>query len=109
MSDKNSRARIVNFRLSDTEYESIVFACHAEGVRTVSDFAREIVLSRARGETVNRAQTSQWLLGLSAEFSKIKADVAHVLAILESHAMKVSLPLPSDNHASSAAAENNGK
>ena len=109
VSDKNSRARIVNFRLSDTEYESIVFACHAEGVRTVSDFAREIVLSRARGETVNRAQMSQWLLGLSTEFSKIKADVAHVLAILEAQAVKLPLPLAAEKHASNPAVERNGK
>ena len=109
VSDKNSRARIVNFRLSDTEYESIVFACHAEGVRTVSDFAREIVLSRARGETVNRAQMSQWLLGLSTEFSKIKADVAHVLALLEAQAVKVPLSLPMEAHSAGPAAESAGK
>ena len=77
---------MVNFRLTDSEYESIVFACHAEGVRTVSEFAREIVLSRARGETVQRGQVSQWLLGLSSDFAKLKADVSHVLGILESEA-----------------------
>ncbi len=109
VSDKNSRARIVNFRLSDTEYESIVFACHAEGVRTVSDFAREIVLSRARGETVNRAQMSQWLLGLSTEFSKLKADMAHVLAILEAQAMTVPLPLATENRPAASALESSGK
>jgi hypothetical protein len=91
---KNSRARVVNFRLSDSEYESIVFACHAEGVRTVSEFARDIVLSRARGETVNHVQVSQWLLGLSADFAKIKADVAQVLGILESESVKASVSLP---------------
>lgn len=88
MSRKTSRARVVNFRLTDAEYESIVFACHAEGVRTVSEFARDIVLSRARGETVSRVQVSQWLLGMSIDFAKIKADVAQVLGILESDAIK---------------------
>lgn len=109
MSDRTPRARVINFRLSDTEYESIVFACHAEGVRTISDFAREIVLNRARGETVNRAQISQWLLGLSTEFSKLKADIAHVLEILESQPAKGSLAPRPDDRASDAPIENSGK
>lgn len=65
-----------------------MFACHAEGVRTLSEFARDIVLSRARGETVNRVQVNQWLVGLSTDFAKIKADVAHVREILESDSVK---------------------
>ncbi|HEX4169669.1 MAG TPA: hypothetical protein VHZ55_29750 [Bryobacteraceae bacterium] len=89
MSYKTSRARVVNFRLTESEYESIVFACQAEGVRTVSEFARDIVLSRARGETTNRVQVSQWLVGLSTDFAKIKADVAQVLGILEPESVKV--------------------
>ena len=51
----------------------------------------------------------QWLLGLSTEFSKIKADVAHVLAILEAQAAKVPLSLPVDGHPSASARENSGK
>lgn len=88
MYHKNSRARVINFRLSDSEYESIVFACHAEGSRSVSEFARDIVLSRARGEIVNRVQVSQWLLGLSTDFAKLKADVARILDLLDSDSAK---------------------
>jgi hypothetical protein len=90
---KTSRDRVINFRLSDSEYESIVFACHAEGARSVSEFARDIVLSRARGEIVNRAQVSQWLLGLSADFAKLKADVSHILELLDPASTKNTVSL----------------
>ena len=88
MYHKNSRARVINFRLSDSEYESIVFACHAEGARSVSEFARDIVLSRARGEIVNRVQVSQWLLGLSTDFAKLKSDVSRILELLDCDSAK---------------------
>ena len=88
MYHKNARARVINFRLSDSEYESIVFACHAEGARSVSEFARDIVLSRARGEIVNRVQVSQWLLGLSTDFAKLKSDVSRILELLDCDSAK---------------------
>ena len=34
------RNRMVNFRLSEDEYESLKTFCVAEGVRSISDFAR---------------------------------------------------------------------
>ena len=109
MPPKNSRDRVVNFRLTDAEFESIVFACHAEGVRTVSEFARDIVLSRARGETTDRLQVNQWLVALSNDFAKIKADIVQVLGILGAASEKSALAMPSEIKSSKYLFESSGK
>src|SRR5712692_7030163 len=43
MSVLKRRTRMVNFRLSDDEYESLRSFCTTEGVRSISDFARSAV------------------------------------------------------------------
>jgi hypothetical protein len=40
----NRRNRLVNFRLSEQELESLKQVCHTHGARSISDFARGAVL-----------------------------------------------------------------
>ncbi len=49
MSVLNPRNRLVNFRLSEVEYEELKTACHASGARSISEFARNAVLRRIAG------------------------------------------------------------
>ena len=44
MSVLNPRKRLVNFRLSDVEFERLKAACGKRGARSISDFARTSVL-----------------------------------------------------------------
>jgi hypothetical protein len=44
MSVLNPRNRLVNFRLSDVEYEALQAACHTQGARSLSEFARTAIL-----------------------------------------------------------------
>ena len=44
MSVLNPRNRLVNFRLSEVEYEALQAACHTKGARSLSEFARTAVL-----------------------------------------------------------------
>lgn len=46
MSVLNPRNRLVNFRLSEEEYERLDAACKAMGARSISDFARSAVLEK---------------------------------------------------------------
>lgn len=46
MSVINPRNRLVNFRLSENEFESLRAACLALGARSISDFARSAVLEK---------------------------------------------------------------
>src|SRR5262245_20013288 len=45
------RTKLVSFRLSDEEYESLQGACVAEGARSISDFARAALQRTVRGQT----------------------------------------------------------
>ena len=44
MSVLNPRNRLVNFRLSEIEFEKLKAACSRQGARSISDFARTSVL-----------------------------------------------------------------
>jgi hypothetical protein len=46
MSVLRPRNRLVNFRLSEDEFEKLKASCEAFGARSISDFARSSVLSR---------------------------------------------------------------
>lgn len=45
MSVSNPRNKLVNFRLSDQEFQKLGIACNVSGARSLSDFARTAVLS----------------------------------------------------------------
>jgi hypothetical protein len=53
MSVKNPRIRLVNFRLSEQEYEWIKRSCQESGSRSISEFARTAVLRTIRTDTAN--------------------------------------------------------
>lgn len=46
MSILHPRNRLVNFRLSDEEFDRLKTSCEAYGARSISDFARTSVLER---------------------------------------------------------------
>lgn len=46
MAVSNPRYRVVTFRLSSGEYESVYAAAESRGARSISDFARGAVLER---------------------------------------------------------------
>jgi len=69
----------VNFRLSDEEYERVYCSCHAEGVRSVSDFARSSVLRRAEGEVPEALNVGAWLLSLSQSIVKLDGEITLIL------------------------------
>ncbi len=45
------RTRLVNFRLTDDEYDHLIAACSLRGARSLSDFARSAVLRLADPQT----------------------------------------------------------
>ena len=48
MAVNHPRTKLVNFRLSEEEYEGLKDACGNNNARSVSDFARSAVLSKFR-------------------------------------------------------------
>jgi hypothetical protein len=45
------RSRLVNFRLTDEEYETFKWGCSLTGARNMSDFARSVVLQHINGHS----------------------------------------------------------
>lgn len=43
---EKTRSRLINFRVTDEEFEQLKRACNREGARCMSDFARTIMLNR---------------------------------------------------------------
>jgi hypothetical protein len=50
MNRSSSRTKIVTFRVSDREYTSLHEAAEQSGTRSISEFARSMVLERMRSE-----------------------------------------------------------
>lgn len=72
MLPKQLRHRLVTFRLSSDEYESVYCACQAEGARTVSEFARASVLGRARKQDAGPQMVVNWLIAVKQELECLK-------------------------------------
>lgn len=78
------RNRLVNFRLSDEEYEFLRVACAQNGARSISDFARLAVLRQA-GSDERQSASIQWRLSaLGHKMSELESRVRHLLRLLES-------------------------
>ena len=90
MSIINPRRRLINFRLTSDEYESVLFACQAEGVRTVSEYARATVLSRARQEALEPQSIVKWLMLVAEDLSALSRQTAEVVRWIR--AQNVSVP-----------------
>ena len=91
MSVTNPRYKLVNFRLSVGEYQNVFIACHAEGVRTVSEFARTSVLSRAQREQTGNVELVHRLMALLDELTKLSQSAADILSRLENEQKKNAL------------------
>jgi hypothetical protein len=70
MAINNRRNRVVLFRLTQDEYESLQTASSVEGARSFSDFARTKLLKSF--ETPS----------LDAQLSELKTSVAHIAEML---------------------------
>ena len=67
MSVINPRNRLVNFRLSDVEFDQLRLACQELGARSISEFARSSVL-----EKMSQAKSAG---GPGAEASRARVEL----------------------------------
>lgn len=86
MSVLKPRNRLVNFRLSEEEFESLKTACQASGARSLSDFARSAVLSSmervGEGEAVRGEVTLGPLSRLGRTVETLEVRVEQILSML---------------------------
>jgi hypothetical protein len=69
------RYRVINFRLSSEEYESIYVACLREGYRTMSEFARSAVLDRVQLHQTGQSHPNGSLSQISSKLDAVVREV----------------------------------
>lgn len=83
MSVIRPRNRLVNFRLSEDEFEKLRDSCALFGARSISDFARSSVLSRLELDPRQEAAPSRQIQSLDTKVNELEARVGQLLHLLE--------------------------
>ena len=91
MTVPSPRTKLVNFRVSEQEYETLRSGCARHGARSISDFARLAVLGWA-GSTDLQATAMQWRLSaLGHKMADLEGRVGNLLEALEGRGQAGSL------------------
>lgn len=73
-----TRNRLVNFRLTQDEYDKIQSAILTSGVRCLSDFAREAVLRYAESERAGSETVQPEIADLGRRVSDLERSVEEI-------------------------------
>ena len=87
-----TRNRLVNFRVTPEELESLKQACLVLGSRNISDFARTAVLKRAEGQSEAGLQMDNRLARLDSKLGELVCAVQHLADLLPAGAGLESKP-----------------
>jgi ABC-type hemin transport system substrate-binding protein len=83
MSVLDPRNRLVNFRLSETEFEGLRAACVAMGARSISDFARSAVLERmGRHQPGGGDSNNNRVFQLDNKVTELESRVGQLLSLV---------------------------
>ncbi len=82
MSVINPRNRLVNFRLSESEFENLRTACQTLGARSISDFARSAVLERMSQCTAGADPGKTRVFQLDNKVSELETRVGQLLSLV---------------------------
>ncbi|WP_180540817.1 plasmid mobilization protein [Nevskia soli] len=74
------RTRLVNFRLSEDEYQTLKDAAVRQGARSISDFARAAILTSVGNPKTENGQAD--LSNLDRKVSEIQGTVERISGIL---------------------------
>jgi hypothetical protein len=74
------RTRLVNFRLSEDEYQTLKEAAIRQGARSISDFARGAILTSVNTPRTENGQMD--LSGLDRKVTEIQGTVERISGLL---------------------------
>jgi len=83
MSVLRPRNRLVNFRLSEDEFEKLKSSCEQFGARSISDFARGSVLGRLEQAPVPVKDSEHRLTKLDTKVDLLETRVGQLLRLIE--------------------------
>ena len=81
MSVLRPRNRLVNFRLSEDEFERLKASCAQSGARSISDFARSSVLNRLEVPGVSPEAAPQ-LANIDVKVTELESRVVQLINLL---------------------------
>lgn len=82
MSVLRPRKRLVNFRLSQEEYEKLKTAFPSQGARSISDFARTVVLRSVGLSDTPESSIHARLSSLGSKVAELEARLAGLVQLL---------------------------
>lgn len=82
MSVINPRNRLVNFRLSEIEFEKLKAACLEHGARSISEFARSSVLNSLDAPNVAMSEKRGRMTDLDQKVAELEIRVDQLLRLL---------------------------
>lgn len=83
MSVLNPRNRLVNFRLSEDEFERLRAACGQLGARSISDFARSSVLDRIVEGSAGSGRPQERISELNLKVSTLEGQMSQLMNLME--------------------------
>jgi hypothetical protein len=95
MSVIDPRNRLVNFRLSQSEFERLRQVCVRLGARSVSEFARNAVLQSLEEAASGPPAWRGRLVALDQKVSELEIRVEHLLRLLGAAGRSLLAPGPS--------------
>ena len=82
MSVLRPRNRLVNFRLSEYEFEKLKTSCALHGARSISDFARSSVLERMDQPAGMQPVTNGRVFHLDHKVAELEVRVGQILNMM---------------------------
>lgn len=83
MSVINPRNRLVNFRLSEAEFEGLQSKCQSMGARSISEFARTAVLEKiSRGDAAANGANQARVFQLDNKVAELETRVGQLLNLV---------------------------
>lgn len=101
MSVLRPRNRLVNFRLSEDEFDRLKASCALQGARSVSDFARSAVLDRMDTSSPGSHTSTPRQFQMDNRLAELESQMGQLLNLMNatgmSHApMEVKVPVMAD-------------
>jgi hypothetical protein len=79
------RTRLINFRVTDEEFETLKMACQQQGFRCMSEFARNVMLNSPQGAQDVAIQ----LISLDRHVIQLENSMAQLMSALSGAGVKL--------------------
>ncbi len=78
LSGTKNRTKLITFRLAPSEYERMRHACDEQGWRSISEFARVVVMHRVQIGTSGRVSLGEDLTSLGSSLEELEHSLTEM-------------------------------